>query len=434
MIIDFTIQNFRSIKDEAILSLHVENPKQHLATHVTYPGKDKIGVLKSAGIYGANASGKSNVLLAFEALRYMAGKSGDLKEGKKIPCYEPYLLSEITKNSPIKLELEFFNINDNNLRYVYQISFDENSVHEESLDFYPKGSRANIFKRLPNDTWETISFGGSYKGGSKRIPFFKNNSYLAKAGENAAAPNMIRNAYKYIRSSIVHIGLNDHMLIKDFHENEKLINKVSSLLCQLDTGIANIQAKTSDTPTIKDNFPDSFPNELKEILLEQSKRTFEFAHKTDKNEIEIFKQDMESDGTQKLFEIIPLLIEAFANGEVLIIDELDSSLHPHMAELIIKLFNDAEINTRNAQLIFSTHNIQLMDSQNLRRDQIWFTEKRNGSTSLYSLDEFDKNKVKSDSPFYSWYHEGRFGAFPRINYELISTLLKPSELQEEFVP
>lgn len=431
MIIDFTIENFRSIKDEATLSLHVENPKQHLATHVTYPNNDKIGVLKSAGIYGANASGKSNVLLAFEALRYLVGKSGDLKEGKKIPCYEPYLLSETTKNAPTKLELEFFNSKDSNIRYVYQISFDESTIYEESLDFYPKGSRANIFKRLPSDNWETITFGSSYKGGNKRIPFFKNNSYLSKIGENAAAPDMVRTAYKYIRSNIVHIGLNDHMMINDFHDNEKLVNRVSSLLCQFDTGVSKIQAKVSDVPTIEPNFPDTFPKELKEMLLEQSKKTFEFAHKTDNNQIEIFKQSMESDGTLKLFEMIPLLIEAFENGEVLIIDELDSSLHPHIAELIIKLFNDAEVNTKNAQLIFSTHNIQLMDSQNLRRDQIWFTEKRNGSTSLYSLHEFDKNKVKSDSPFYYWYHEGRFGALPRINYELISNLLKSATLQND---
>ena len=431
MIIDFTIKNYRSIKDEVTLNLHVENPKLHLATHVAYPGNDKIGVLRSVGIYGANASGKSNVLLAFEALRYMAGKSGDLKEEKKIPCYQPYLLSDATKNAPIKFEIEFFNINDNNLRYVYQISFDENSIYEESLDFYPRGSRANIFVRKPNDTWETISFGASYKGGSKRIPFFKNNSYLAKAGENAAAPEMIRTAYKYLRANLVHIGLNDHMELKDFHENEALIKKVSSLLCHLDTGIANIQAKISDVPAVEHSIPEFFPAELKEMLLERSKKTFEFVHKTDQDEIAIFKENMESDGTQKLFEIIPLFIDAFESGAVIIFDELDSSLHPHIAELIIKLFNDPEVNTKNAQLIFSTHNIQLMDSQNLRRDQIWFTEKRNGSTSLYSLDEFDKNKVKSVSPYDIWYYQGRFGALPRVNYEFISTLIKPSNLVDK---
>lgn len=422
MIIDFSIQNFRSIKDEVTLSLHVENPKQHLASHVTYPARDKIGVLRSVGIYGANASGKSNILFAFEALRYIACRSGDLKEGKKIPCYEPYRLSELTRNAPVKFELEFFN--KDNIRYLYQISFDENVILEESLDFYPARQKANIFKRNEGDTWETISFGGLYKGGTKRIPFFNNNSYLSKAGENAGTPDMVRNVYKYIRSSLVHIGLNDRMMLKDFHENVTLVQRVSTFLCQVDTGVTDIKAKIAD---VSDdiNLPDSISKELKDKILEQRRKTFMFSHKTESGGLEQFKEGDESDGTQKLFSIIPLLIEAFDNGEVLIIDELDSSLHPHIAELIIKLFNDSEINTKNAQLIFSTHNIQLMDSENLRRDQIWFTEKKHNSTSLYSLDEFDKNKVKSDSPFYNWYHEGRFGALPRINYEAIANLLKP---------
>lgn len=422
MIIDFTIQNFRSIKDEVTLSLHVENPKQHLANHVTYPAGDKIGVLKSVGIYGANASGKSNVLLGFEALRYIACRSGDLKEGKKIPCYEPYRLSDSTKNAPIKFELEFFNTD--NLRYLYKICFDENSILEESLDFYPKNVPANIFKRTEDDNWETISFGGLYKGGKKRIPLFNNNSYLSKAGENAATPDMVRSVYKYIRSSLTRLGLNDRKMLKNFHENESLVKKASFFLCQVDTGITGIQAKIAETADDL-SLPDSLPEDLKEKILERSKRSFLFSHETDAGGLEQFKEYDESDGTQKLFSIIPSLIEAFDNGEVLIIDELDSSLHPHIAELIIKLFNDTEVNIKNAQLIFSTHNIQLMDSQNLRRDQIWFTEKKNGSTSLYSLDEFDKNKVKSDSPFYNWYDEGRFGALPRINYEAISNLLKP---------
>lgn len=422
MIIDFSIQNFRSIKDEVTLSLHVENPKQHLASHVTYPARDKIGVLRSVGIYGANASGKSNILFAFEALRYIACRSGDLKEGKKIPCYEPYRLSETTRNAPVKFELEFFN--KDNIRYLYQISFDENVILEESLDFYPTRQKANIFKRSEGDTWETISFGGLYKGGTKRIPFFNNNSYLSKAGENAGTPDMVRNVYKYIRSSLVHIGLNDRVMLKDFHENVTLVQRVSTFLCQVDTGVTDIKAKIAD---VSDdiNLPDYISKEWKDKFLEQRRKTFMFSHKTESGGLEQFKQGDESDGTQKLFSIIPLLIEAFDNGEVLIIDELDSSLHPHIAELIIKLFNDSEINTKNAQLIFSTHNIQLMDSENLRRDQIWFTEKKHNSTSLYSLDEFDKNKVKSDSPFYNWYHEGRFGALPRINYETIANLLKP---------
>jgi AAA15 family ATPase/GTPase len=133
---------------------------------------------------------------------------------------------------------------------------------------------------------------------------------------------------------------------------------------------------------------------------------------------------MKSAGTQKLFHLAPLIVNVLSNGGVLIIDELDNSMHPFMADIIIRLFNDPDVNKGNAQLIFSTHNITLMSSERFRRDQIWFTEKINGATSIYSLDDFDKNMVKPQSPFNKWYAEGRFGAVPKIDYLRIVELLK----------
>lgn len=421
MIIDFTVENFRSIKELKTLSMHVENPKLHLASHVSYPASDKIGVLRCAGIYGANASGKSNVLLAFKALQFIACESGDLKDGSLIPCYEPYRLSELTKNSPSKFEIEFFN--DDNIRVLYSISFNQIEILEEILDFYPSRQKANIFRRIAGDTWETISFGGLYKGGARRIPFFKNNSYLSKAGESAGAAELIRSIYKYIRNRLVHLNVSDDVPLPPAIP-EEIIPTVAKLLCHVDTGISAIESKTNEKPI---NFPflENFPIEIKNMITERSKRRFYFSHKTESGTYESFREGVESEGTRKLFFMLPVLINAFKNGEVVIVDELDRSFHPHIAELLIRLFNDSEINIRNAQLIFSTHNIHLMSSDNLRRDQIWFAEKNDGKTNLYSLDEFDKTKVKSDSPFNTWYDEGRFGALPKIDYLAVSGLIKP---------
>lgn len=427
MIIDFTIQNFRSIKDEQVFSLNVEKPKQHLATHVAYPGSGKIGALRSAGIYGANASGKSNILLAFEALRYIVVSSGDLKEGDSIPAYEPFRLSDSTKNAPVIFEIEFFT--KDNVRYVYRVSFNKDSILEESLDFFPSRQKATIFTRSETDTWETISFGGLYKGGTKRIPFFKNNSYLSKAGDNAAAADLIRSIYYYFKHHITYLGLQETVFIEDFFINDKVLGKLTSFLSNVDTGIYNIKTKINANPR-EISFPDGFPVELKKAIVEKSSRQFLFEHATESGEVEVFGEDDESDGTRKLFELFPLLFSAFSRGNILIIDELDSSFHPHIAELIIKLFNDVEVNSNNAQLIFSTHNLHLMSPANLRRDQIWFTEKRKGSTTLFSLDEFDKSSVKSDSPYSSWYNNGRFGAIPSINYFEISNLLRPTSINE----
>ncbi len=423
MIIDFTASNFRSLKGEHVISMHVDNPKTHLPTHVAYPSGDKIGVLRSAGIYGANASGKSNVLLAFRALQYIATESGGLKENDVIPCYEPFRLSASSTNSPVTFEIEF--VNDDELRYVYKISYNKTSILEESLDFYPSRQKANLFKRNSQDNWETISFGGLYKGGEKRIAFFANNSYLSKAGNNASSPEMIRSVYNFFLNKIVHLRSSEELFVSDVSLDTHSLEKISKLLCHVDTGISEI--KRNDKPRLPNIlFPEGIPENVKKRVIDQNSDGFVFLHKNEEGVEVPFSKKLESDGTQKMFGFMPLLIRVFSTGGVLVADELDSSLHPHIAELIIKLFNDADINTKCAQLIFSTHNIHLMKPSNLRRDQVWFTEKSEGATKLYSLADFDKQMVKQDSPYGHWYDEGRFGALPRFNYQAIANLLRPS--------
>lgn len=421
MIIDFTIENFRSIKTAQTFSLHVEVVGQHLLQHVVYPALDKIGVLRSAGIYGANASGKSNLLLAFLALRFIATESGDLKEGDPIPCYEPYRLAAANKNAPVKFEIEFFN--HDQVRYLYSVVFDREQIIEEILDYYPSRQKANLFTRTATDTWETISFGGRYKGGVKRIPFFRNNSYLSKAGENAGASDIIRSVYKYMKRNLVHLQAEQDIYHTSLFGDKDLIAKTARFLARIDTGIADIQTRVNEKK-VDLGFFEKFPKEVREMLEKKVREEYLFAHRSETDELELFEQELESSGTQKLFNLIPLLIGAFAGGNVLIVDELDRSFHPHIAEMIIKLFNDPAVNTNHAQLIFSTHNTSLMTPEKLRRDQIWFSEKTQGATVLYSLDHFDKSKVKSNSPFADWYNAGRFDAIPTLDYLSIADLLR----------
>jgi AAA15 family ATPase/GTPase len=424
MIIDFTIQNFRSIRTEQTLSLHVENAGLHLAQHVAYPAGDKIGVLCSAGIYGANASGKSNILTAFEALGFIACHSGDLKDGNEIPCYEPYRLSRATKELPVKFEIEFFNTD--NIRYFYSVSFTQDEIVEEILDYYPTRKKANLFTRTATDTWETISFGGRYKGGTKRIPFFKNNSYLSKVGENAGASDLIRSVYKYFNNNLGVLSLNQKLFHPDFFSNGKMVAETAKFLSYVDTGISDIKTRTKEGKISAARL-EKIPEEMRKLYEAMDTEEFLFSHSSEDGLAELFEEKMESAGTQKLFNMIPLLMKAFAAGRVVILDEIDHSLHPHIAEMVIKLFNDPEINTNQAQLIFSTHNTSLMSPDNLRRDQIWFAQKNEGATSFYSLDQYDKSKVKTNSPFPAWYNDGRFGAVPSIDYLSIGNLLRPKQ-------
>lgn len=424
MIIDLTITNFRSIREKQTFSLYAESTSTHLDNNISYPDNGQIGVLRTAGIYGANASGKSNILLSLKALRYIICYSGDLKDGDDIPCYEPYLLSESSKDAPVEFEIEFFS--KDNLRYIYNVSFNKSKIISESLGFYPSRTKASLFNREDGDNWETIGFGGHYKGGKKKFAFFKNNSYLSKAGNSADAPDLVRSIYNDFRLDLLHLGANEEISMTDWKDSPEIVSDMASILSNIDTGISSIDFKEQDVSNI--NLPKNFPDSLKKKILADEKKVPVFLHKGDGETIEEFTVRMESAGTMKLFNMLPMLIDAFDDGGVLVLDELDNSFHPHVAELIIKLFNDPKVNRKNAQLIFSTHNMNLMSPELLRRDQIWLTEKKKGETTLTSLEEFDKETVKIDSPFNKWYEDGRFGAIPEINIAAISETLSKRSL------
>ncbi|PNU19850.1 abortive phage infection protein [Geothermobacter hydrogeniphilus] len=428
MIVDFTISNFRSIRDEQTFSLYAENPGTHLLDNISYPAGSKIGVLNCAGIYGANASGKSNVLLAFEALQFLIRATGRLQEGAPIKCYEPFRLSEQAKSAPVRFEIEFFT--PDGTRYLYKIAFTRKRIVAEHLSFYPSAKAALIFERTEDDTWETIKFGTLFSGGKKRFPFFDNNAYLSKAGSSADAPELIRNVYNYFRKDILRLGLNEEVRVEDWIDNKSIFNKVSALLGFVDTGVSGVVVREKDIDLNSVQFPDNMPEPIRASILRDMKRSFLFVHLAEDEETELFDLRLESAGTRKLFHLAPLIINALESGGVLIVDELDNSMHPFMAELIIRLFNDPDVNCGNAQLIFSTHNISLMSPDHFRRDQIWLTEKMKGATRLFSLEDFDKKKVKPQSPFNRWYAEGRFGAVPKIDYQSIAALLKKSGCED----
>lgn len=187
MILSFTIENFRSFKERSVLTFEASGNKSHNASHIfTSPSGQQ--VLKSAGLYGANASGKSNFLLAFDALKYLVVKTGSLTEGKKIACYEPYRLCEDTKHAPIKFELEF--LNRDNVKFIYKISYLANKILSESLDFYPSRAKANIFTREEGQTWEDIKFGSLYKGGLERYLSSTITLIFQKLGTTQQALNL----------------------------------------------------------------------------------------------------------------------------------------------------------------------------------------------------------------------------------------------------
>jgi hypothetical protein len=427
MIIEFTVENFKSIKDEQIFSLYTtDSEKSHLSENmVRNPFPGDFSLLKSVGVYGANASGKSNLLKAFYAFQWIAVRSKKLDDGDSIPLYKPYRLSEVSREAPTIFELEF--VIPENGRFSYRVSFTQKHVVEEKLVCYRSAKEAVLFERTKSDTWETIQFGNLYKGGKKQFPFFANQSYLSVAGSSADAPELIRDVYTFIRKEIVHLDVDEEYDYFPNEENRFLIEHISQLIAFADTGICGVKLQKRDMDATKIRFRSNMSLSMQKKILEREGQEYRFLHETDAGKTESFEQKDESTGTNKLFMLSPLLFDALMTGGVLIIDELDNSMHPFMAELIIKLFNDPEVNPFGAQLIFSTHNINLMSPDLMRRDQIWFAEKEKGATRIYSLDAFDKKVVTPTSPFNRWYAEGRLGAVPHIDYMSIVKLFKKGE-------
>lgn len=430
MFLSISVKNFRSIKEKNSISFLASGAKEHHPGHIYETENLSSGVLKSAGFYGANASGKSNILLAFDAIRYLSAGSGDLKEGDKIPCYEPYKLSNDTISSPSEFEVEF--ILKDNVRYIYKISYDQFHVIEESLDFYPNKVKSSVFYRGESDSWETIKFGGNYKGGARRVAFFNNNTYLSKAGNNAASPQMIRDVYNFFRRDLVCLRTMERFKIKSsaIEDVGDVMDRISKVLCYVDTGIKSI-SMTEVEVEIPDFIDKNIPDDVRKIYIENKKDKFLFTHVGEDGVEAVFDEDDESDGTRKIFSMMHPIMEAFKDRTVFVFDELDNGLHPHVADLVVRLFNDRTINKVGSQLIFSTHNMQIMSPDKMRRDQIWFVEKTNGASRCYSLDDFDKKKVKPTTPYHVWYDDGRFGGIPTVNYTKIKNLIMEFNGEEE---
>lgn len=412
MIINLKVENFRSIREQAEFSMRA-SAGDHLSDHlISIPGE--LGqVVRTAGFYGPNASGKSNFLKAFAALVYLIEDSGSLKEGRGLTCYEPYLLSNKTKNAPTKFEIEFL---VSELRYIYRIEFNKEKIFYESLDCFYSKIPSNLFVR-DDSGWENIKFGNAFKGANKKIPFFSNNSYLSKVGGQASAPESTREIYKFFSQTLahLHVGVNFNKTALDDEEYRRIFAQTTGeFLSLVDTGISRLEIRERDISGF--SIPDGMPDDFKEQFLSENKHEFMFSHVSEEGEDIVLEKEDESDGTQRLLELTPAIVSSFINKRVFIVDEIDHNIHPHLATLILKLFNDSEVNKYGSQLIFSTHNMELMKPDRMRRDQIWFSEKNKGATSIFSLDDFEKDKVKASTPFNKWYDEGRFGGTPDLDF------------------
>lgn len=436
MLIDFTVKNFRSIKEPVTLSMLATNLKEHSENTFETPNEKQIKLLKTAVVYGANASGKSNLLKAIQVLKDFVVNSTDLKLGAKIKYYDPFKLEKNYANAPTEFEIEF--VGNDKIRYRYEIAFNGTEVLRESLVFFPKGQEANLFKR---EKGKSINFGDYYKGARKTIEnqLLENNLFLSKAANSKN--EMLGEIYKFLNVSVPFYDLRaiptaKRFTIDNFNKNNDTYSKLIELFKIADFGIEkfNIEEEPISEDILDKIFSNSnnFAKGIPKDVISEMKKDYEQGELkkfrsnkvrtnhlifsgSEKVGITSFDLENESLGTQRFFGMSGLILAVLNSGASLIADELNNSLHPLMTQFLIKLFNNPETNPKNAQLIFATHDATLLSNEIFRRDQIWFTEKDGfGATNLYSLSEFDKNEVRSTTPFDKWYLSGRFGGLPLI--------------------
>ena len=405
MLVEFSVGNFRSFKDIQTLSMvaaPISSKNKELDEQNTFQATPKLRLLKTKAIYGANGSGKSNLVTAIMFFRGFVELS--FKQNMDVlSMSKKFIFSTESINEPIYFQVVFV-INKIIHRYGFEIEKDV--ITSEWLFATPNQREVYFFKREGN----TFELNKEYIKGAKKIQSLVSNikgtslllSLLASLNNEIAI--LIENYFRYylILDSIETDV--DHEALRTFSTND-FISKENSKTVEL--------LRYADNSINSMDCVDNADNDEKII-------TFSFnlydEDKTQKEQMSVPFFEFASVGTKRVFDIAPFIHASFDIGTPLIIDEFDSKLHPIITKKIVELYNK---NKNNAQLIFVTHDTNLLDSKLLRRDQIAFIEKdKYGASHLYDLVEF--KGVRNDASFEKDYLDGRYGAVPFVgNFEYV---------------
>lgn len=423
MLIGFSVGNYRSFKEPVSFSMVAAKLKpknDELNKSNLFPATDSVNLLRSAAIYGANASGKSNLIQALAFMRQFVLLSSRDTQAEEPIDVESYRLSTETEHAPSHFEIVFC-LEGRRFRYGFEV--DSDRIHAEWLYHVPSQREARLFIRDDNDF--TIS--SVFKEGKGLENRTRDNALFLSVVSQFNGP-IAKNILGWFRRLGVISGLGDigyrHYTLAKFKDGT-FREEMLGIIKELDTGIADIEIRTTELSEA--NIPLELLQRLTEFVESDARRkvttpteveVLTSIHKkydSDNAPIELTSFEFgknESEGTQKLFYLLGPVLDTLKTGRVLFIDELDARLHPHITVSIVKLFHSTNTNPKNAQLIFATHDPKLLDNRLLRRDQIWFTEKdKYGATKLFSLAEY---QVRNDALFEKDYLAGKYGAVPFI--------------------
>ena len=394
MILEFKYRNFRSAKDWQVLSFEASSDKVAEQYYTTVINDTRI--LKLGILYGANASGKTNVLLALDFLRKLAISP---KINKTQPIgFTPFLLDDVTKKEPGIFELIFF---VEEVKHIYCIEVNNGAVLKETLKYYPGKQPAEVFSRVTINGITRIQLGRKVKLNvaeqeKLQVNTLSNMSVIsAYATANFIFPELER-VYNYFQKQWLPVLL-PQIDLKTWATGEVEAEKENKaflldLLHRADFNISGFDVQQNEND--KKNT---------ELMFEH---TISIAGEAS---VHYLPDTLESAGTMRYYGLGTILNTLLERNAIIPVDELENSLHPDLFFHFINLFL---VNSTRSQLVFSTHNLQLLDTDDLRKDVVWFTEKRDdGSTELFSLDDFN---IRNGVSFLNAYNAGKFGAKPML--------------------
>ena len=417
MLLRFGVSNFLSFKEYQELSLVASTLKDE-PDYLLSSDCLKEKTLPCIAIYGANASGKSNLLKAFAFFRSSILQSHFTgTPDSKIPR-TPFLLDSSILPEPSAFDCDFIL---NGVRYHYGFSLNDNEIVEEWLYSYPERRRNILFQRNINED-EPYYFGRQLKGPNKAIAKLtrKNSLFLSAATQNNH--EILAPIYKYFSSNFRfrfdYEPANPHFLAK-YLEETSIKEKLIDFLKLADVGIVDSKIEEVE---MDDKFK-KFTNELNSILRkfiedgekiefpeQENLKQLKLGHSTKDGKSKFLNFEDESLGTLCLLSLMGPILNSLEGAKTILVDEIDSSIHPLLVKKIIQLFGNQESNPNGAQLIFTTHDTNLLCCDVLRRDEIWFTEKSDsGASQLNSLTDI---KTRSNDNLQKGYLQGRYGAIP----------------------
>lgn len=407
MLVDFSVSNFGPFRDRVTLSMQATKFDEHPENKVDTE-QVKNGVLTSAAIFGANSSGKSYVFHAMQALQAMV--AGMYESGFRYPWYQPFRLCSENADRPVCISIRLL---IDGILHVYSISYTEDRIVSESLDYYPLGRSRAVFDR------------SSGKGMKKSIRSNTSEStaYLTSAAKfNDDLCSKVRNEIGSIAivfpSESNMIGYSASLIDSDPNLKKMMIDALGVA----DFGISgiNCDAREVNYEGMGKILNQSTLELMKTRDKEMGNKAYELSlmhsfEKSDCSDLQkTFPMNIESEGTQQMFGIMGPVIDVLNRGNTIMIDGMGSRLHPLLTHWLVELFK-TDSNRNGAQLIFNTHDLTLLDVHDLfRRDQIYFTNKDRdyGCSELYSLSDFKGVRLESD--LIKSYLSGRFDAVPKI--------------------